>query len=518
MTDRPEPAPEPDPEPETAQPAGRPRRRLRALIASAVALAILVPLGWMWWTSLVPDTYSVMDMGVVDLGGGPGEHDHARDGRCRGPGGRRHAHRSATGEADFALTLTAEVAQVQLGGGPVVDGYTLNGSSPGPEIRVTEGDLVEVTLVNDSVPDGVTLHWHGVDVPNAEDGVAGVTQDAVPTGGESCLPVRRGGRRHVLVPLPPGLARAGARRAVRDAWWSSRPTDSAATADADLVAAVHTYDGRRTVNGVVGQSVADAAPGSTVRVRVVNTDAGPLPTWVAGAPYRVVAVDARDLHEPTDVEDTAVLVTAGGRVDLELTMPEDGSPVRIGAGGGATSLLLGDDGGSAPAADVPEGRVDLLSYGTPAEAPFDASAPDRDFEYRIGRRPGFLDGRPGLWWTVNGQLFPDVPMYVVAEGDVVRMTIENTSGEVHPMHLHGHHALVVSRDGVEATGSPWWVDSLNVEDGETYVIAFVADNPGIWMDHCHNLPHVSEGLLAHLMYDGVTTPYVVGGDQDNQPE
>ena len=55
------------------------------------------------------------------------------------------------------------------------------------------------------------------------------------------------------------------------------------------------------------------------------------------------------------------------------------------------------------------------------------------------------------------------------------------------MHLHGHHAVVLSRDGEPATGSPWWVDSLEVEDGETYEIAFVADNPGIWMDHCHNL-------------------------------
>ena len=46
------------------------------------------------------------------------------------------------------------------------------------------GDLVQVTLVNESVPDGATLHWHGIDVPNAEDGVAGVTQDAVPVGGK----------------------------------------------------------------------------------------------------------------------------------------------------------------------------------------------------------------------------------------------------------------------------------------------------------------------------------------------
>jgi FtsP/CotA-like multicopper oxidase with cupredoxin domain len=88
-----------------------------------------------------------------------------------------------TGEPDVAITLTARRDDVTIVDGPTVDGYTLNGSSPGPEIRATVGDLVEVRLINESVPDGVSLHWHGVDVPAAEDGVAGVTQDAVAPGG-----------------------------------------------------------------------------------------------------------------------------------------------------------------------------------------------------------------------------------------------------------------------------------------------------------------------------------------------
>ena len=67
-----------------------------------------------------------------------------------------------------------------------------------------------------------------------------------------------------------------------------------------------------------------------------------------------------------------------------------------------------------------------------------------------------------MWWSINGRLYPNVPMYVVREGDVVVMHIENRSGEVHPMHLHGHHEVVLARNGVAATGSPWWVDSLNV--------------------------------------------------------
>ena len=86
------------------------------------------------------------------------------------------------------------------------------------------------------------------------------------------------------------------------------------------------------------------------------------------------------------------------------------------------------------------------------------------------------------------------------------------------MHLHGHHAIVLSRNGKQATGSPWWFDSLDVQNGETFEIAFVADNPGIWMDHCHNLKHAAQGMVTHLMYEGVTTPYKLGSDSGNEPE
>ena len=173
--------------------------------------------------------------------------------------------------------------------------------------------------------------------------------------------------------------------------------------------------------------------------------------------------------------------------------------------------------GAAPApVERPAAAVDLLRYGTTAAIGFDPEAADRRFHYDIGRRPGFLDGRPGIWWTVNGKLYDDMPMFVVAEGDVVRVRISNHSGEAHPMHLHGHHAVVLARNGVPATGSPWWVDSLNVRDGESYDVAFRADNPGLWMDHCHQLKHAAEGLTAHLMYEGVTTPYRIGGP--NTPE
>ena len=115
-----------------------------------------------------------------------------------------------------------------------------------------------------------------------------------------------------------------------------------------------------------------------------------------------------------------------------------------------------------------------------------------------------------MYWTINGHLFPNIPMFMVVEGDTVRMRISNQSGQAHPMHLHGHHLLVLARDGLQATGSPWWTDSLEVKNGQTYEIAFRADNPGLWMDHCHNLVHARQGVVAHLMYQGVTSPFRLG--------
>jgi FtsP/CotA-like multicopper oxidase with cupredoxin domain len=492
--------------------------RVRLVLACMATVAAVGPLGWMWQASLLPDAYSVADMGYADGGGVGGSHvHHLASGR-----GVESFTADPRRPADVAVTLTARQQRFRLPSGRTVDGYTLNGESPGPVIRATKGQLVEVRLVNESVPDGITLHWHGVDVPNAADGVAGVTQDAVVIGEQftyrfvadqagtfwyhshqmSHEQVRRGLLGALVVTPVPGPQPASP---------SPQPDVT------DVVALVHQYGGVRTVNGREGDVPVAVPAGRQARIRIINTENGPISTWVTGAPFRLAAVDGTDLTGARLVQDVAVLVTAGGRADLDVTMPDDGSPVRIDLGGSG-AVVLGSRSYQKSAVRRPTAMLDLLSYGNPAPLGFDPQAADRRFSHDIGRRPGFLDGRPGVWWTINGHLFPDVPMFMVAEGDLVRMRISNHSGEVHPMHLHGHHAVVLSRDGVPATGSPWWVDSLNVADGESYEIAFVADNPGIWMDHCHNLPHAAAGLVAHLMYEGITTPYAVGGEVGNEPE
>ncbi|WP_159798641.1 multicopper oxidase family protein [Puerhibacterium puerhi] len=507
------------PNPAAQPPPGTRLGSGRRLVVAAAAVVAVAAVAYGWSGTLVGE-YSVMDMGAPAAAhaghapGGPGAGGS-------GPGGAGAVDvitltADPDRPADVRVRLVARAGRVDVAGGRPVDGYTVDGASPGPTIRARQGDLVEVELVNASVAGGTTLHWHGIDVPGAADGVAGVTQDAVPVGGRyvyrfvardagtfwyhshqvSHEQVRRGLLGAVVV-----TPREPAHREDRPA--------------ADVLAVLHLYGGQHTVDGSVRDPHVAAAPGSAVRVRVVNTDQGTAAVW-SDAPLRVVATDGRDVHAPTDVTGRTVLVPAGGRVDVTVRAPAEGAAgVHV---GGARVVHVGAPGATAPRAPQPRESLDLLAYGAPAPLGFDPQAPDRRYDYAVGRRPGVVDGRPGLYWTVNGRMFPHVPAFEVDEGDVVRVHLANRTSAVHPMHLHGHHVVVLARDGVPASGSPWWVDSLDVRPGESYDVAFVADNPGIWMDHCHTLAHAVEGLVAHVMYRGVTTPFTVHGEAANQPE
>ncbi|MCS5478811.1 multicopper oxidase family protein [Corynebacterium sp. YIM 101645] len=481
---------------------------VRRVVAVLFAL-ILSASAWMWWDSRYPALWSAA----------PGESSPtSAHGHHPGTAGGHTARDITTFQvdpahpADVRVELKASTSELHHPSGRSFRGYTLNGTSPGPEIRARRGDLVEVVLHNIDIAEGTTLHWHGINVPAAMDGVAGVTQDAV-TPGESFT--------YRFLAEDAGTywyhSHQVSHRQVLAGLFGAIIIEPAETEPVpDTVMLLHTYPGgSRTINTVGGQTHVPALPGETMRVRTINTDNLTAFLWVPGAQARLLAIDGVDRHEPGPFRDLKVRLAAGARADLEVTVPEEGA-VRVQSTG--VSLLIGPAGATAPEAGIPAAELDLLTYGSPAPTLLDAAVPHHHFDYIIGQRIGFLDGRPGYWWTINGKMGRHAPMYVVREGDVVAMHIRNRSVEAHPMHLHGHHVLVTARDGIPATGSPWWTDSLDVDAGESYDIVFLADNPGVWMDHCHNLPHAVEGLMTHLSYEGVSTPFLMGRDSGNAPE
>lgn len=81
------------------------------------------------------------------------------------------------------FTLTAEMSDWAPLKGVLTTAWTYNGQVAGPTLRVTEGDKVRIKFLN-KLPEPSTIHWHGLHLPNAMDGVPGITQDEVQPGKE----------------------------------------------------------------------------------------------------------------------------------------------------------------------------------------------------------------------------------------------------------------------------------------------------------------------------------------------
>ena len=421
------------------------------------------------------------------------------------------------GKPDRTITLTAMKKTVRLSSGKTVDAWTFNGQIPGPEIRLREGELVEVKLVNKDIEQGATIHWHGLDVPNAEDGVAGATQDAVMPGETHTYRFRA-----EQVGTFWYHSHQNSREAVSKGLFGPlivEPNTADARKTADITVMTHLWDGTFAIGDADGIRKETIAPGTPVRLRLINTV-----DWVrqryelAGTSFRVTAIDGTELNDPGELTNVRLTLTTGGRYDIAFTMPHHPVFLRVG-GNDSLGVLMSPDGvGDAPAVSS-YGEFDPLHYGRPAPVAFGPDSDfDREFTMLLDNKLGFYDGQFEMLYTMNGHVFPDTPMFMVREGELVKTTIVNRGAVDHPMHLHGHHMLVLSRNGERASGSPWWSDTLDVQPGDVYEVAFKADNPGIWMDHCHNLTHAAIGMTMHLMYEGVTTPFEVGRATGNHPE
>lgn len=471
----------------TGEPAMERRRFLGAAGGAVVAGAGTTGVGLLFLPS---------EPAAVD--GGSAEAVSVAD--LRGAGG------PAAGGTVRRHTLTARVAAVRLPTGREVEAWTFDGRVPGPPITATGGDVIEVTLRNTDIGDGVTLHWHGYDVPCGEDGAPGVTQDVVAPGGEFVYRFRADQTGTYWY-----HTHQASHRGVRRGLFGTlvvTPRGQRADTALDLTLPVHTYDGTTVLADPDGRTEHTAAADTEVRLRLVNTDSDPHRFALAGTPFRVVAVDGRDLNRPGEIVRSALRLPAGGRYDLVFVMPD--RPVTL-VVDDAHAVHVRPNGGSDGTVENSSGwpELDLLRYGVPAAVPFDASGGHvaRHFTMVLDRGVGMVDGRPAFAQTVDGRGHPSVPDQVVAEGDLVRFTVVNRSLETHPWHLHGHPVLVLSRDGTRATGSPLWMDTFDVRPGEVWRVAFRATNPGVWMNHCHNLAHAHEGMMLRLRYAGVTTPF-----------
>jgi FtsP/CotA-like multicopper oxidase with cupredoxin domain len=424
------------------------------------------------------------------------------------------------------FTLTA--APITVGGHTA---WAYNGTVPGPELRVTQGDRVKVILFN-HLPAATSIHWHGINVPGAMDGVAGITQDAVPAGGMYVYEfiANEAGtywyhsHQDAMNQIPQGLVGSIV----------VEPKDASQDRVRDYSVLVHSQPGTDAleVNGTSSLHL-DAVPGDTVRLRITNgaepgLDLAPLTPVLVGAPYEVAALDGHDLSGPQELGPQRIPLGMGQRADLVFTMPDTGAVRLVGlkqvgfpwSSPSSPVVTIGD--GPVPAAvnvlSLP--RFDLTRYGTPVGDPLaDASHFDVTHEIILGGGFGFRNGSADFTDTFSGRASPYIPPINVREGQLIHLRIVNPGDHSsHPIHIHGHIFTVLAKNGHPLTGSPVHTDTVLVGPHETWDVAFKADNPGIWMLHCHILMHAASGMSMTINYEGVYTPFTMGTSSGNIPE
>ncbi len=439
--------------------------------------------------------------------------------------------------AGAAYALRAAPATVALvgAGQPATAVWAYDGQVPGPVLRVRQGETLRVQVVND-LAEPTTVHWHGLRIPNAMDGVPALTQAPIAAGGGrfdyafACPdagtfwyhPHLRG---HVQVDMglhgalivderePPPVDRDVLW--VLDDWRLTR--DAAISGDFGApFDAMHAgrIGNTVTINGAVPDRVALTA-GERVRLRLANVANARIFAlrFEGHAPY-VIAHDGMPC-EPYLPRRGRVVLGPGMRADLILeARGEPGAAYRViddfYAGQAYEVVTLAYAAGPRPAAPPVHADERIRLPANPVPEPDLANALRHAVTFTGGMMGGGMTGGgmmggmmgSGGVWAINGISETDetharAPLLTLARGRTHVLALDNRTAWWHPIHVHGHSFRIVSRNGVPLPRRDL-ADTTLLPPQETAEIAFVADNPGDWMFHCHVLEHQASGMMTTL--------------------
>ncbi|ADC52094.1 multi-copper oxidase protein family (plasmid) [Alkalihalophilus pseudofirmus OF4] len=453
------------------------------------------------------------------------------------------------------------------------DAWTYNGSLPGQEIRVQEGDTVILNVTN-SLDEPTALHLHGFPVPNEMDGVPGVTQNAILPGeqftyeyqadvpGTYWYHSHQDGSKQVGKGLyGVFIVESSADKSydvdeviVIDEW-SSMGTDMSEMdhgdmdmgemsemdhgdmdmsemndmdhGDMDGVASElshadmmnEMYD-TPLINGKASPAIEaiEVEEGNKVKLRFVNAGLFTQVVSIPGHSFKITHYDGQPVNGPELLNDTAFRIAPAERYEVEVEMKNPGAwGIQVFAEENEKTLNTvipviydGYEDEELQENDSNYSFFDLTTYGQAMEQ--NLGVITKEYDMLLGTEDG------GETFTINDKQFPDHEIYEVEEGDIVKFTIVNDTEVDHPMHLHGEFFNVISKDGNPIQGSPILKDTLNVKPGETYEIVFEANNPGNWMFHCHEFHHASGGMVAEVRYKGYEPTFTLDPTIPNTPE
>ncbi|MCA1337058.1 multicopper oxidase family protein [Pseudooceanicola marinus] len=424
--------------------------------------------------------------------------------------------------------LTAREARVQLAppGYDTTPVWSYDGSLPGPVIRARQGSRLERRLVND-LPVPTSVHWHGIRIDNAMDGVAGLTQDPVTPGGQfdyafdlpdagtywyhahtnSMEQVARGLAGALIVdePTPPDV---DADHVLLLDDWLLDP-DSGHFVDGFDHPMMLSHAGRMgNLMGVNGRHdfSLQARQNDRLRLRLINgANARIFVLALEGLTGWRVALDGMPLERPEMVDGQLILAPAQ-RVDLIVDVTaEAGATAGLLSGSEADGWrLLAEVAVTGRAARTPRGAPAPLPPNPRMAVPGAADAPLLEMPLQGGAMRGMNSGhyqgqemgfralmQRGQYWALAGQvgLGPE-PFARLSRGETTRIAMTNDTIFPHAMHLHGMHFRQIGADGRQGPLR----DTVMLMPDDRVEIAFLTDNPGKWLLHCHMLGHAASGM------------------------
>jgi FtsP/CotA-like multicopper oxidase with cupredoxin domain len=106
-----------------------------------------------------------------------------------------------------------------------------------------------------------------------------------------------------------------------------------------------------------------------------------------------------------------------------------------------------------------------------------------------------------IFWSINKQTWPEAgmllePLATLRRNQTYMLELANLTPHTHPIHLHGHSFKVLQSSKRDIRSH--WADTVLLAPDERVKAAFVADNPGDWMVHCHIIEHQVTGMMGYL--------------------
>lgn len=281
-----------------------------------------------------------------------------------------------------------------------------------------------------------------------------------------------------------------------------------------------------TINGKSGSLVKPLTvkKGNKVRLRFINAGYLPHNIHIHGHNIKVIATDGQPINNPQAVKNQVISIAPGERYDVSFTADNPGrwyiEDHGTAKGTNGMKALIDYEGSKAttdhPNASTQLPVINFADYGAKTKPEFTLNQ-KYDVTYTMNLNAGMNNN--GMIYTINGKAFPNTDPIKVKTGDRVKVKLVNRDHmNNHPMHLHGHFFQVLSKNGKPVSGSPIYKDTLNMKPGETYEVAFLADNPGIWMFHCHDLHHANAGMITEVQYTDFHSSYVPSSSSKNKPE